>query len=559
MKIWSRRGRYTIGLAVLSITAIGVLSCGAPGRVVASPEPPPGDESAAATNAGSASSVPPAPDGAEPNTAASSPKSWRFTFPSMVDNNATADTSFHVSLVTSPIRVWFFENDGAITRVREVGHATTVPCHDASVALIRALLDPAIDGFLSYGVAEFHARDTSVDGAARFDAAARVVKQRIEEIQDHFRDEVEVHVVHGDPDARFAGVPRIPPDATITYAIADSIAPSEGPAFIPIRSWTGARPAPVEFIVNATDLGLTGPLMDRLAGDASVAPWIEAVALARQAVSDAKAFAAWVQAGAQLDPSVGGIEATPKRHSTDPTVAGRELHASTAVARKIVRAGKALAQLLRTAGAQDELARDVDEVLTIAHKVIAHNEACLTGFAQGVGCGQYYEVTIPLPPPGLLQMLNTFVATAKAIGPGGAAERIENARRELRDAEDALSKARASATAMRTMGRQSVVDALLRGWPLSARTTADDARVDEIIKHRVPKLWDQILDRLARSGVTMSTSLAGGDLVGPSIFYRVTDRGDNTFLVVPTTIVHGDHVERWSSTRKSVVVARSLE
>jgi len=289
-------------------------------------------------------------------------------------------------LISRPIRIWFFQNDDGTTLIRHVGHASEEPCALVSEALEDATRDPAVNGYATFGASELRARDASPASRAKFEAVARRLKQRLEDIADVYEDEVEVRIVPGDPDARFATPPPIPQAPKVTYAFADKIPHDAGPAFVPVRSWTNGTTRPVQFVVTAAELGLDKPLFDRL-----IAEWTH---------------------------------------------------------------------------------------------------------------------------------LNSMG---------------------------------------RTLIRETLIDGILRGWPFEVIGSRDEAAVKSIIEKKVPLVWQRVLQELKRSGVTMSSDMVGGDLVGPSVFYRVTDRGDDSFLVAPTYIVHGSYLERWSPQRRSVVIIRQFE
>lgn len=316
---------------------------------------------------------------------APTPQSWTFSVPSQARAERTDKIDFHVSLIASPIRVWFFEDRGEVTMIRVVGHSDEQTCSQVSTVLLAAIGEPEAEGFLAYGSGELHASDTSVNGRAAFARLAQDLRFKLEVIAALYNG-LEVHVASGDPDLQFSSTPPVPERGTITYGLTDLIGPDEGPAFVPVRSWQSGKAEPIRFEVTAKELGLDDQAFDRFTG-----------------------------------------------------------------------------------------------------------------------------TTIDSPPD------------------------------------------------YRQLFREMFIDALLRGWQPGQKTEAAERVVEQIISRNVPPVWKRVLGELEKSGVSLSTGITGGDLIGPSIFYRVSEKSDGVFIVEPTYIVHGGYVERWSPTRHTVLIDRVFE
>ena len=523
---------------------------GAPPR--AAPSPPAAPQSSPRVVVGDAS-VP-------PKTAPAPPVAsfrWSFAFPSSVREDPVR-LPFHVSLLHSPIHAWFYKDrDGQFIRVRVVGHGTSQPCRETSRALRSAEIDRAVGGFVGYGVAEFAA--ASPDVAAGFDKRMRTLHGEIEDIASRNPREVQAIDVTENSDARFEKYPEIPQVGAVTVALADRISATEGPAFVPARSWFDRTVNPLVLEVSAAELGLDDRLFYRIAHAVAVAPWIDAVEIAKQALDDAEAYAAWMRAGASFDPSVGGIHATPADDATIAAITRSQVQTAIDRARKVRDSATAIDRYQRALGLQLVTHDSLSRIGEGAEKVINHNEICLRLLASGQECGSSYAVEIAAPPEALASLMTTLVAAAKTDGAQQAPKLVARRRAELHRARRELADARTCVPALHKRDREAVVDALLRSWPFSTDNRVDDSAIDEIIAERVPKVWRRLLDELGGQRATFSTGLDGGDLVGPSVFYRVTDRGNGRFAITPTYIVHGDYLERWSRTRNSVVIARTHE
>ncbi|HEY0987874.1 MAG TPA: hypothetical protein VGD80_12510 [Kofleriaceae bacterium] len=484
---------------------------------------------------------------------------WTFKFPASASKQPgrPVHLPFHVSLLHPPIHAWFYKDpEGRFVRVRVVGHGTSEPCRETSRALRSAQIDRAVAGLLGYGIAELAASSAGV--AAGFDKRIRALHREIDDIAKRYPHEVQAIDVADDSDARFEKQPALPQADKVTVALSDRISDKEGPAFVPARSWLDGAVKPLSLEVSAAELGLDDRLFYRIAHAAAVAPWIDAVEIAKQALEDAEAYAAWVRAGAALDPSVGGIDATQAKQATTAADTRAQLQTAIDRARRVRDSATAIDRYQRALDLQLVTHDSLRGVSEGAEKVIEHNETCLQRVADGKECS-YYAVEITAPPEALASLMNTLVASATTDGAQQARKLVARRRGELHRARRQLADARICVPALHKRDRETVVDALLRSWPFSTNNGVDDSAIDKIIAERVPEVWRRLLDELAGQRAEFSTGLDGGDLVGPSVFYRVTDRGNGRFAITPTYIVHGDYLERWSRTRNSVVIARTHE
>src|SRR5262245_31991802 len=100
---------------------------------------------------------------------------WTFPVVSKARAVHTETHDLHVGLVSTQIRIWFFEDAEHISLVRVVGYGTELPCMLATADLTKALQDPAIDGFLTFGAGELRARQQTEAGRRGFDVAARAL------------------------------------------------------------------------------------------------------------------------------------------------------------------------------------------------------------------------------------------------------------------------------------------------------------------------------------------------------------------------------------------------
>jgi len=50
--------------------------------------------------------------------------------------------------------MWIFRDHGQVRHIRVVGHANEEVCEQVSESLLMAVADPAVDGFLTFGVAD---------------------------------------------------------------------------------------------------------------------------------------------------------------------------------------------------------------------------------------------------------------------------------------------------------------------------------------------------------------------------------------------------------------------
>lgn len=509
--------------------------------------------------------APPAPDA--PPTA---PAQWRFEIAPDLLPDTRVPLPDHVDLLGLPIRAWFFRPGGRLTRIRVVGHGSEEAGRETSIALRAAALDPSIDGFWSYGIAEFVPRDTpetrgTPEPGPSFDTTARSLQQELERIARQFPGLVEVHEVTVAPDGFLSSLPTIPGFTKVAYAFADSIPATEGPSFAPVRSWDGSTSstaAPIQLEVTAKELGLDDILLGRLGEGSRLSPWIDAVTEARGLVDAADANLAWVRDGAKIDvntDAVHTLKLTPPRPPPASAVTR-----SLSLARTAQQATALLAQIravweaFEPADSSIVSATDLAAASARLLDVIRHDEHCLAALARG-GCSSYIEVTLAENPPEPAGGLADFATRARAKGIQGASRLLAMAQSRLAHEERELRRARLAQKRHGVLERASVIDAILRGWPVSTGSAADDARIDKIIAGNVPRVWTRILSMLGATGINLSTGLPGGDLVGPSIFYRIHELGNGSFRVVPTYVVHGDYIERWSPSRRTVTIVRPNE
>ena len=489
------------------------------------------------------------------------PRTWSFHFdaPDRIPDGVVV--GFHVDLVGAPIRIWFYHQDGKVTNVRVVGHGDEAACAAASLELWRALLDPAIDGFLTYGAADLHPRNAEDQGQG-FDAATQVLHQKLEHIAAEHPDDLEVRDLDGAPDTRLNTPPSLPGTPSVTYALADAIPLSDGPEFVPVRSWSpGQRPDPIEFKLTTKDLGLTEALVGRFGSQVGLRAWNDAVGLAKLLVEDAAAYRQWYASGAKLDTSKKGIEIERRSPAVSPVTRG-DVERSISVARQGIDVATLLKHVLRlTAFSHGKLysVEQQNKFVVDAKAAIDVNRSCLSALSRGVQCTTYDHVVFTAASPDEQAGLQTLVDEAKSGGEAKVSELAKMAAEEVVSAERDLANAQRSNRILGGTGRENLVDALLRAWPIATGDTRDDAAIDRIVARNVPAVWKRVLGDFKTQGIDFSGGSVGGDLVGPSIFYRVRDQGNGVFNVMPMYVVHGAFMERWSPSRHSVLIGRQLE
>lgn len=524
----SKRWRSSVKTVVICMLTVG-LGCGGPGR----------------------------------GRAGSGPTEWSSTVAPVLDRDDRVSLEDHVDMLGIPIRVWFFQQDARITRVRVVGHGDEETCGETSLALWEALSDPVVDGFLSFGVGELVPKGDA-DGVA-FDARMQALRVELDHIADEHAAYLEVREVSATPDGILVSPPPIPTPALVAYGFAGSISAAEGPTFAPLRSWDGVSTAtaePIEVDVTAKELGIDDALVGRLAKSIKLEPQINQVVKARQLLEASTAYEQWVRGGAQVDLSVGGIAMRPK---PDPTAF--QVREAIMRAQKVEEALILFVQVVQSMGVivpngelmfQGEESR-LRRILIHVRQSMNMNRLCLEMLTAGAVCPRYEEITI-LPLPTDAQEFLAALSSQAREGGLRLARKVRAAVNELvKDREQKLDRVRRAVVQIGELERESVVDALLRAWPFSTGSAADDARIDAIIDTKIPQVHAELRRVLASKQIEVSTERVGGDLVGPSIFYRVRDLGNGSFRVTPTYIVHGDYIERWSPQRHTVTIVRPNE
>jgi hypothetical protein len=448
-----------------------------------------------------------------------------------------------VTIDDRPIRVWVYDGNGPVKHIRVVGHATEAICRQVSAALVDATASPHLDGFFSYGVADLVSKDEA--GQRELMTLASMV----EALASANPDDVDVHHVSTETDVQFAThstIPQLDEDVALVGVLDDSLPP----AFVPVRTWDGHTTTPLELTFAARDLGLSAKEFKRLSGDVGVAPWIDAVSLLRQEVSELEGYLEWIKQGKKIDLGVGGI---------DPAYRKREglsdVRRALAAAQRVVNASNALVEFQRVirklgfpAVVQDA---SLEAVLRGASHVVEFDTACIRFVSE---CDEYVDVTIPPPSAGLRGLISEVLDSATPENAALVKSLISRDREELKVAQNAIAAARSKIQLPARQEREALVDAILRGWPASMATDADMNLLLKLITKQVPVTWNKALAALDARGVRLSGPQVGGDLLGSSLFYAVHEDDAGVFHVVPTYIVHGKYSEVWSSQRHTVTV-----
>jgi hypothetical protein len=519
--------------------------CSATRAAPASTAPAPPADTSSLSSAGASDLVP------QPALA----RSGRFEFPDDRDlrSHTLLSIADHVDLNGVPIHVWFAEDRGALVGVRVVGHGDEEACSRASQAIALALLDPAVTGFLTYGVADLA---PSGDRDA-FDRVARELESTLTGIA-RASNFVVVHRGASPRDGELAQAVAL--DAARHLAAVGSV---DGPAaFVPVRVVRGRTLEPLEIIVTDAELGLVGSLGERLTAAPNQAPWLALIETLTDQINGLGRWIAWVESGATIDPRVGAYRLGHARLPTSAAAAARVLHASIRdfeIVRRAMEAIMAYGHVAEAMPGTDQIlvpSADIREMLDEVSAQVAHNRKCLATIEQGGGCSSAHTIELHPPDADLQSFIAGVNQRASSVSRSELVARRAELQAQLRDVRAELASFTHRSASMRTLGRVAMVDGLLRGWPVSAPSAQDETALDEIIAQNVPRTWNRVLDELAASGIDLATAdgVVGGHLVSPSIFYRVQPLAAGRYKITPTYAVHGQFVERWSTDGRAVLL-----
>lgn len=176
---------------------------------------------------------------ATPAPATSAVSSGRFIETKAFTYDLPVQIAAEADITGAPIHIWVERTSSSasdVVAIKVTGHADEDTCAAVSGMLVDFLTDDKnVDGFLHFGVGEFHA----AVGATEFQSKAKKLLEDLGAIQATHGDKVKIDNVAFAPGTRDApsggGASRV---AILRYR-----KPSEGPAFIPARTWSPGGPA----------------------------------------------------------------------------------------------------------------------------------------------------------------------------------------------------------------------------------------------------------------------------------------------------------------------------
>ncbi len=467
------------------------------------------------------------------------------------------------ALNTSPIYVWLYTNpDGSIVRVRATGHATESICAVASKALFDLRGRPSADGLMSFGIADMVAKRGS---EAEFSRDAGATAEVLTSLSKKNPDFV---VVRSLPlplnlDELHAGVPSLDGDLERNVFLGVRSV-GTGPALVPLRKFDGSGVSALSFTISRDDLAMPEADFERLAGDIQLAPMIDyrdrtarlietiddTVRLKRDAslFNDGK-WAYYLRAESMSSLTI----------DDKPAMLGYVNQSMGDCLRKY----EALGALLRI-GALNSPEQDLHMRKATAELERARtiNYQCALALLEGKGCetvnfdrqsGQwvFFDFASKAADKGMLQL----VKEVREIPD----ETLEKARREATNslvrANELIEQARIREVDNTShYGAFTLIDGMLRGWPIPTSDQQDALKIDGYLAHQLPKVWKLAKERLAEQGVSVEESgSVAGVLSRANVLYRVTAEADH-YRVQPLYEVTGKYAEVWNKQTQLVTI-----
>ena len=424
-----------------------------------------------------------------------------------------------------PIHVWVKRGAGkAITKIRVTGHANSEVCSKASLDLSEMLTDhSSVAGFLGFGVAELR----PAAGATAYADKASALIEEISALQQTYPKFVQLHEVTQDrPD--LDGAP--PDDVSDRTGVLRFRNPAAGPAFVPVRSWSaGEAPAAVTFEVKASELGVSEPLMQRLAPNIASAPIVEHIVMLRDSVQRIDRLEQFLAAGGQLADHTKGYEVSGGSGlvTEDQIKTYNELLTRF---ERFLDASKFLYKLSRA----DEIQHESDARDVAAKRQV--NDFCLARLRHATGCLVHYAVEPVYPKSDaeraeiakMDETLAAFSTTPASVFESAKEDILRSLNEEKRVLDMARNEPQAQAKAA---ARETAIDGLLRGWPLPIPD--DPALEREVIavqEDKAPDAWPRILARLGARGIDLTDSVgAAGVLTRGNVFFSVRYLGGDRY------------------------------
>ncbi len=473
-----------------------------------------------------------------------------------------------------PIHVWLYRDGDAIVAVRVTGHATEEVCREVSILLLTTLdkVDQ-VAGFLSFGVGLLEpARDV-----AAFQAPARAVRARLEELAKDHPGKVVVHEIAGRTDAVYEHPAADATSADQRIAVLGFAREEDGPFFLPLRRIKGGEAVPLSFEVTIEQLGVDDALLKKLTLSVGLAPWQEQVDHWRM-VSEAFAAVDYVRNSRQLF-----TDRIWRSSEIVLELPKRDAQAYRAVQESSVR----LRQMITKIHAIDQLYL-IFESLHIPVRGIAVRAGPQR--AHGAGLVGQWVPLLKLNDECLERWDDKTYKCRTIVGgivtPGfvwiefikdeRAQEDIDSmldvvdewSQEEIEAFEEESAKSLAAARAdlddARRLGldarqarasRERLVDAMLRGWPVPADDLSAE-RVDRLLRDKIPAVWDGIIAALLEEDhVDLAHDGAvSGLLERGNVFFRVEEIENHRYRVTPYYVVSGVYLEVTDASRGLIYV-----
>lgn len=447
------------------------------------------------------------------------------------------------TITDGPIHIWVERTPTPardVVAIKVTGHADEEICAAVTETLYDFLADEKnVDGFLHFGVGEMHA----AAGATEFQSKAQEVLKGLEVIRAKHADEVKIDDVAFHPAASDA-----PAGATKRIAILRYRKPSDGPAFIPVRTWNpGGAVEPVAIDATLTDLGMTTAFMSKIEGNGNIAgtnrnidafeEQLGQVQRVRAWLSSRKSPVTWPQSVRPLA-VVGGTPSVTNLRGWNVAfeAAAMKNDALLVVSEDL----STLASLLA-----HNLSRRLDYAMRV-------NEACADNRQRHVPCAEYFRTTSLAPDSTETESLRELSKNQQGLV---VKETLLTAELALARAEKADLQAR-SGTRQGTNDRENIIDGLLRGWMIDIPDRATRYTLIDLQMNGMKDAWHRLIEKWqAHTGADVAepNSVAGVFQRG-NAFFKVQEISKGLYRVSPQYVVIGDYLEIWDAKRRIVTI-----
>lgn len=488
------------------------------------------------------------------------------------NDNSNIQLNDYSDINGTPIQLWVYRNPETkiIYRLRVTGHAPEEICLQASVQVFRFMEGTHATGYFSFGVAdivpaqqkdsEFHSKSEEL--VAAFENLMKTGSVSGGRGKGtHLIDKVMVYNIYEEKtsDTEFLSSPH-PAKTRDRLAIAGSILPTKGPAFVPVRVWNDSGESTIfRFTIRPQDYGISKKTMKKLGGNASTSPIRElynyynrqhsrvsrAKSLKRKL---AKSEESWSYASQQVSPA--NTKSISKANKKIASLVDR-LTAWKGIEYLSLEFDRTLQGSLDGFATQQWLHR--------LQEYRKHNRQCRRALKRKQKCPYYIQI-IPkerenptnIPVNKVTMTDKLFV---KAAGMFSASEYKRATARLSRKAEhwkEVLGKTKVR----NAQGQSRVVDSLLRGWPMPASNQRMAATLDELLNEKMPYIWANILKKQKDKGINLlqDTAKVSGLLNRPNIFFRVKQASAGLFEVTPYYVITHQYIEIWDPIRNLIFV-----